>query len=184
MYIYTFRPLSNDFLFERRNSHRLTILARTYVGAICESKLELYPIFTCHVFKLFPQKTKNLLREIQKNSPYQIFFLSGENHRTQNKIDCSPIQLQNPEKKNYENPNQTLVESFKILLLKSKKPTRQEGFTNPQKNDFFFFLSVICNQYRRLLRGSSRSEEQIQLYNLRNFRLKKIRRGRKERHFG
>ena len=53
----TFRPLRNDLLFERRDGHRWTVLAGTYVGAICESELEFYPIFTSHL-SVFSSETR------------------------------------------------------------------------------------------------------------------------------
>lgn len=57
----TFRPLRNDLLFERRDSHRWTVLAGTYVGAICESELEFYPIFNSHL-SIFSSETRIFLR--------------------------------------------------------------------------------------------------------------------------
>lgn len=129
----TFRPLRNDFLFERRNSDRLIILAGTYIGTICESKLEFYPIFTSHIVSILPTKKQKSLKE--KNSK----FFSEENHRTLYRI---VYQNQNYKTQN-KKTTKTQINSrgkFQIPVAKKHETDAPTTKTKQKKSIFFSFL--------------------------------------------
>lgn len=108
-------------------------------------------------FQFAPEKKQKSLKE--KNSK---FLETEENHRTGL---FTKTQITKPKTGKQQKPKSILVENFKSPLLKSTKPTRQQGNQN-KKSIFFFFFWTISTLVTRINRSD---EEQIQIINWRNF---------------